>query len=286
MTKNEEASPSPFPEWQNFGFAHSMFESPPSIARESGLERTKVRNQNSTHNHIIDLCVSKSSRPRCKLSAESVVGCVFTCPRAHTGSASHLHLYNILMRHAQLLAIVITVCANLMGVFVAHDGIAQTISVRGRNLCLTKHTFAPYSDMSRYMREYGHASSWKSRCWAPPAKQHTKNSCSGWSKRATRGHHSDYEDRSRQQEDNKPRTMRGSPRLWVRHRLRLSKTATRIMDVPPRTTPQAQRQRTLPGTLRRERLRRERSYEVEAGELHRLLNNRKCSLSATPQKER
>ena len=40
--------------------------------------------------------------------------------------------------------------------------------------------------------------------WAPPAKQHTKNSYSGWSKRATRGYQSDYDDRSRQWEDNKP----------------------------------------------------------------------------------
>ena len=40
--------------------------------------------------------------------------------------------------------------------------------------------------------------------WAPPAKQHTKNSYSGWSKRATRGYHSDSDDQSRQWEDSKP----------------------------------------------------------------------------------
>ena len=41
-----------------------------------------------------------------------------------------------------------------------------------RTYCLSDlHTFAPYSDMSRYTREYGHASSWFYRDWAPPAKQ-------------------------------------------------------------------------------------------------------------------
>ena len=58
--------------------------------------------------------------------------------------------------------------------------------------------------MSRYTRDYGRASSWYNRDWAPPAKQHTKNSYSGWSERATRGYHSDCDDRSRQWEDSKP----------------------------------------------------------------------------------
>ena len=58
--------------------------------------------------------------------------------------------------------------------------------------------------MSRQTREHGQASSWYNRSWAPPAKQHTKNSYSGWSKWGTRGYHSDYYDRSRQWEDSKP----------------------------------------------------------------------------------
>ena len=73
----------------------------------------------------------------------------------------------------------------------------QAISVHGQIVYLIYTLSAPYSDMSHYTREYGKASSWKNRGWAPPAKQHTKNSYSGWSKRAQ----SDYEDRSRQWED-------------------------------------------------------------------------------------
>ena len=72
---------------------------------------------------------------------------------------------------------------------------------------LDQYTFAPYSDMSRYTRDDGQASSWYNRSWAPSTKQLTKNNYSGWSKRATRGYQSeyDYEDRSRQWEDSKPR---------------------------------------------------------------------------------
>ena len=180
------------------------------------------------------------------LSAESAVGCLSTCPRAHTGSASHLHLYNIAMRHVQKLDTVITVrlqtswgsllhmmrahtasashlhlynidvrhvqkheyCdhnmpANLLGVSVAFDGIPTSHFGSRTDCLLDQHAFALYSDTSSYMREYGQASSWYNKDWAPPAKQHTKNSYSGWSKRATRGYQSDYEDRSRQCEDQK-----------------------------------------------------------------------------------
>ena len=49
------------------------------------------------------------------------------------------------------------------------------------------------------------------------SKQHTKKSYSGWSKRATRGYHSDYDDRSRKWEDSKPsdstKDKEGQPRL-------------------------------------------------------------------------
>ena len=53
----------------------------------------------STHKHII-ACVSKSSGPRCEFVGR--VSRRFTCPRAHTGSASHLHLYNIVVWHVQM----------------------------------------------------------------------------------------------------------------------------------------------------------------------------------------
>ena len=58
---------------------------------------------------------------------------------------------------------------------------------------LDQCTFAPCSDVSRYTRDYGQASSWYNRRWAPSTKQQTKNSYSGWSKRATRGYQSAYD---------------------------------------------------------------------------------------------
>ena len=73
---------------------------------------------------------------------------------------------------------------------------AQAITVHGQIVCLT-------NTLSRYTREKGPASSWYNRGWAPPTKQHTKDSYSGWSKRATRGYQSDFEDRSRPWEDHR-----------------------------------------------------------------------------------
>ena len=60
----------------------------------------------------------------------------------------------------------------------------------------------------------------------------------------------------------------------------MSKNVTRRTDVPLRTLLQEQRQCALPGTLRRQRL----AIRSRLGELHRLLNNRKGSLSATHRK--
>ena len=107
------------------------------------------------------------------------------------------------------------VCAHVSWDSLLHMIVlAQAISVHGQTVCCAQYTFAPYSNMSRYTREYGQASSWYNRGWAPPAKQHTKNSHSGWSKRATRGYHSDNDDRSRQwktaSQAARPRTMRGA----------------------------------------------------------------------------
>ena len=92
---------------------------------------------------------------------------------------------------------------------------------------------------ARYTPEYGQASSWYNRGWA--LSNTRRNIYSGWSKRATRGYQSDYDDRSRQWEDSiqtaRQRTLRGSPRSRLWQRLRLSRTATGITDVSLRTTP-------------------------------------------------
>ena len=109
--------------------------------------------------------------------------------------------------------------------------------------------------MSRNTREYGQASSWYDRGWAPPAKQHTKNSCSGWSERATRGYQCERTTRPKVWR----KKTRESPWRWPRSRL--WRIATRTIDEPLRTAQLAL-----------------------LGELHRLLNNRKGSLSATYKK--
>ena len=180
----------------------------------------------------------------CRQSQASV-----ECPPVlvNKGSASHLHLYNIAMEHVQDLAIVITVCVQTSWESLLHMMVfAQAISVHGRIVCLT-------NTLSLHIQT----------CLANPAKQHTKNSCSGWSKRATRGYQSDYEDQSRYWEDHKAKwsvegKLRRSPRLWLWHKSRLSRTATRVMDEPLRTAQLALRTRSLPRALRRQRLRRKK----------------------------
>ena len=76
---------------------------------------------------------------------------------------------------------------------------ANTVTIACRSfrfadrLFAAQYTFAPYSNMSRY-----------TGLWSSVLLVHTKSSFSGWSKRSTRGYHSDYGDRSRQWEDSKP----------------------------------------------------------------------------------
>ena len=77
---------------------------------------------------------------------------------------------------------------------------------------------------------------------------------------------------------------RKSPRLWRWPRSRLWRTAKRIMDEPLRTVQPALRPRTMPVILQRQRLRRKEAIRSRLGELRRLLNNRKGSLSATYKK--
>ena len=128
---------------------------------------------------------------------------MFTCPRAHTGSASHLHLYKIVLWHVQMGYCDHSCVCMPFGVSVACDGI-RTGHFGSRTDCVPgQHIFDPYSDMSRYARDYGRASLWYNRDWAPPSKHLTKYSYSGWSKRSARFYPSDYDDRSRQWEDHK-----------------------------------------------------------------------------------
>ena len=123
-----------------------------------------------------------------KLTAASAAGWSSTCPRAHTVSASHLHLSNSAVRHVQCMDIVTTVCAHVSWVSQLRVMVfAQAIWFADR-LFAAQYTFAPHSDTSRYTREYGQTSSSYNKEWVPPTKQHTKNSYSGWSKRATRGY--------------------------------------------------------------------------------------------------
>ena len=56
------------------------------------------------------------------------------------------------------------------------------------------------------------------------------------------------------------------------------------MDEPLRTVQPTLRPRTMPGILQRQRLRRKEAFRSRLGELRRLLNNRKGSLSATYKK--
>ena len=170
---------------------------------DKGRWRCAIKNR--IHSHIIDACVSKSSGLRCE-----IVGRVSRRLIVHLSSCTHgfcvapAPVQNCNEARAILGHCDHSMRANLLGVSVAYEGI-RTGLFGSRTDCLPdQHTPAPYSDMSRYTQENDQASSWYNRGWAPPAKQHTKNSYSGWSKRATRGYQSDYEDRFRQWEDNKP----------------------------------------------------------------------------------
>ena len=126
--------------------------------------------------------------------------------------------------------------------------------------------------------------SWYNRDWAPPAKQHTKNSYSGRSKRATRGH-SDSDDRSRQWEDSKPggSTRDNEEVIEVatvaevevencdRYHGRVA--ADSASTAPARTTWDSETSMATEKEAVRSRL-----------ELHHLLSNLKGSLSATCKK--
>ena len=181
--------------------------------------------------------------------------------------------------------VVTIVCAHDFWDSLLHTIVyAWAISVRGQTVCLTT-TLLLRIQMSRYTREYGQASSWYNRDWAPPGKPHTKNSFSGWSKRATRGYLSDYDDRSRQWEDSKPsgstKDIEGATEVATEQRLRSSRAVTGITDVPllDNAVSVTQASTTCDSTMALAT--KKDAVRSRLGELHRLLNNRKGSLSAT-----
>ena len=172
-------------------------------------------------------------------------------------------------------------CACLLGFSVGYD------CIRADQLFAAQDTFAPYS-MSRCTRDYGRASSWYKRDWAPHAKQHTKNSYSGWSKRATRGYHSDY-DRSRQCEDSKPsdstKDNEGATKVVTEAEVEVVESLDRNQGcaVTDTAVDHTQASTACDSTLA---LATEKdAVRSRLVELHRLLNNRKkSSLSATCEK--
>ena len=83
-----------------------------------------------------------------KLTAESAAGSLSTCPRAHKGSASHLHLHIIAVRHVQCMDIVTCVCACLLGFSVAYDGIRAGHFWFADRLFASRYTCALFKHVS------------------------------------------------------------------------------------------------------------------------------------------
>ena len=120
--------------------------------------------------------------------------------------------------------------------------------------------------MSRYSRGYGQASSWYSKGWAP-----SKNTYSGWSKRAPRGYfvHEWAESASKIS----TQTTGVQPETWA-------DAEVEIVDERDKNQRKAVRQQTPLGTLREMLLQR---GVPRLGEFH-LLNSRKRSINATYKK--
>ena len=214
----------------------------------------------STHRHLIDACVSKSSGPRCEivgrvsrrlsvlLSSCTHGFCVAPAPLQHCYAARAKKCY---CHHVQT-----SWESLLLMVF------AQAFSVHGQIVCLTC-TLPLQIQTCRATRE--------SVAKRPPGttgvglllpsntpRTATLVEVSGppvvtspimkiglvnW--RSTRP-------------VVRRKKMRESPMLWLWQRSRLSRTATRNMDESLRTAQPTLRPRTPPGTLRRQRLRRKK----------------------------
>ena len=149
----------------------------------------------STHMHIIDVRVLKRSGPRCGTAVS-----VSRQLSVHLSSCTHLFCVvpaPVLQWYVACakLALVITMCVQTSWESPLRMMLlAQAISVHGQIVFLT-------NTLSLHIWTCAlHEGIWPSvllvqQGWAP-AKQHTKNSYSCWSMRATCGYQSDCENRS------------------------------------------------------------------------------------------
>ena len=134
--------------------------------------------------------------------------------------------------------------------------------------------------MSRYAREYGRTSSWYNKECAPPTnkQQSARNSCSGWSKRSTRGNPADYEGRYNQWDEGKSHDSAKDNKGEATERRDKSQGCDGTEDVEgvaqaSKASDSAPADATDAETIR-----------SKLWELQRLLNNRKGSPSATYKK--
>ena len=168
-------------------------------------------------------------------------------------------------------------------------GFAQAISVHGKVVRLINTNLLRFA-MSRYTRDNGQASSWFYRGWAPSTKHQTKNTYSGWSKRATRGYQSDYDydDRSREWEESTPsgstKTREVEPETWAAAEVEI--VDERDKNQGKTGTNNAAGSATANTTLDSagDTATEKDAFRRRLEELHRLLNSRKGSLSATFKK--
>ena len=108
----------------------------------------------------------------------------------------------------------------------------------------------------------------------------------GWSKRTTRGYHSDYDDRFRQWDDGKAsgstKDNEGATEVATVVEVEVVENRdTGITDVPSRTMPWVSRRHPCPVISAITLATEKDVVPTRLGELHRLLNNRRGSLSAT-----
>ena len=131
---------------------------------------------NGTHTYTIDACVSKGSSSRCEVDrrvSRQLMVHLSSSDTPFSVAPSPSHLCSPACEKKDTVTIV---CAHVSWDSLLHMIVfAQAISVREQTVCYPVHICSVFK-MSRYTREYGQASSWNNRDWAPPAKQHAKNS--------------------------------------------------------------------------------------------------------------
>ena len=193
----------------NLGFDHGMFvpERPPDLTalkdseRRPGVDKSGVQLETApTRIQLTHVC------PRVpvhdvKLTAESAASYWSTCPRPTHRSASDLHLHTFTVRHVNKKGYCDNrVCACFLGFSVAYDCI-RAGHVGSQTDCLL-----PSTHLLQIQNVSLHARVWSSVLLVQRGLGSSLEATVTrvWSKRATRGYHSDYDDRSRQWEDSKP----------------------------------------------------------------------------------